>query len=304
MGAGKGVFSEGFASRLRQMRAALGLSQAEISRAVGDYRTDTWSRLERGAAAGISVDMLLDLATWSYEHGISLNWLLGGTGPMWLEDRPGLSTAESSPVTQIAAEVQEFSRRIERLIPATPSEKKAAGGLRIKRGRAPRGRPFAVRRMIESGYEVCQAEVLPNRWRGDWVPILGKIAAGAGLDTVAAEQYPAGLADKFVRWHWTCDKPFAVEVCGDSMEPDYLERDIVICDGERRVTGGVCCVIFEDQGERLVRLKRLALARGKVHLESLNRKYPPAILSPEKLVAAHEIIEHLPFLKDLPARRR
>jgi SOS-response transcriptional repressor LexA len=223
---------------------------------------------------------------------------------MWIEDRADLSVAGRSPVTQIAAEVQEFSRRIESLALGTPGEKKTVQASRSNRGRAPRGRPFAVRRAFERGYEVCQTEVLPKRWRGEWVPILGKIAAGAGLDTVAAEQHPAGLADKFVRWHWTCDKPFAVEVCGDSMEPDYLERDIVICDGERRATSGVCCVIFEDRGERLVRLKRLALARGKVHLESLNRKYPPAILSPEKLVAAHEIIEHLPFLKDLPARRR
>lgn len=273
-------FSEDLAARLRQVRAALNLSQGEISRAIGGYRTDTWSRLERCDAIGISVDMLLDLAAWTHKNGISQDWLLAGKGPMWIKDREVRAPAESASVL------------------AQPATKV------VKRGRAPRGRPFEVRRVIERGYETCQAEGLPEDWQGEWVPILGKIAAGAGIDTVAAENQPAGLADKFVKWPWGCDKPFAVEVVGDSMEPEFFDHDVVIVDGGRPASGGVCCVILAQDGERLVRLKRLRTSRGKVILESLNKKkYPPVTLSADRLVAAYEIAEHLPFIKDLSAKK-
>jgi len=273
LGAEKTGFAESLAARLRQVRAALDLSQGEISHAIGGYRTDTWSRLERCDAIGISVDMLLDLAAWTHKHGISQDWLLAGQGPMWIKDREARVPAAPAPISTQPPQV-------------------------TRRGRAPRGRPFVVRRVIEPGYETCQSEALPDDWRGDWVPILGKIAAGAGIDTVSAESHPAGLADKFVKCPWACEKPFAVEVVGDSMEKVYFDRDIVVCDGDQQVSSGVCCTIFHEGGERLVRLKRLTFARGKVRLESLNPKHKPLILPAEKFIAAYKIAEHLPFLKE------
>jgi hypothetical protein len=42
--------------------------------------------------------------------------------------------------------------------------------------------------------------------------------------------------------------------------------------------------------------------RGKARLESLNPKFPPVILPAQKLVAAYEIAEYLPFLRDLSGK--
>ena len=263
-------FGLALGKRIRHIRVALGLSQAEMSHALGRANNNAVSRLERGDADMIPFDILFGLLKMAIRSGYTAEWLV---------------TGEEAAARRVADDVIAAIKRQTTLppapAPAAPAKK------------------FAARRVIEPGYETCQAESLPEDWRGDWVPILGKIAAGAGIDTVAAESHPAGIADKFVKWRWACEKPFAAEVCGDSMEPDYLDRDIVICDGDRRATGGVCCVIFAKGGERLVRLKRLVFTRGKVRLESLNvARHPPLILPSEKFEAAYEISEHLPFLRN------
>jgi SOS-response transcriptional repressor LexA/DNA-binding XRE family transcriptional regulator len=267
-------FGLALGKRIRQIRAALALSQAEMSHALGRANNNAVSRLERGDADLIPYDILDGLARMAVEAGYSVEWFLTGR--------------ESAARLMAADVIAEVKRQTADSRPAAAPVTAAS--------------TFKVNRVIEPGYKVCQAESLPKNWRGRWVPILGKIAAGAGIDTVAAESQPVGLADKFVRWDWKCEKPFAVEVCGESMEPKFHDRDVVIVDGGRPATDGICCVIFAEGGDRLVRLKRLMLMRGKARLESLNPKFPPVILPAQKLVAAYEIAEYLPFLRDLSGK--
>ena len=130
-------------------------------------------------------------------------------------------------------------------------------------------------------------------WRGRFVPVLGRLAAGEGVDTVEAEQSPPGWADAFLLYKDAPAAAFALRVVGDSMLPDYRDGDMVVVDPGRPVKSGVCCAIYEHDGERAVRLKRVRISRGKTHLESLNPEYK-TIDVPAKKVHAYRIVARLP----------
>lgn len=173
------------------------------------------------------------------------------------------------------------------------------------------GPVFQVTRTIERGFHVVSREeiYLPDgqigdRWQaGGFIPILGRLAAGEGIDTIEAEAHPPGWADTYLIYR---DKPvptgaFALRISGDSMEPDYHDGDMVVVDGGRQVTDGVCCVIYQTDGERLARLKVLHRTKRTVTLSSTNKEYPPTKIPPKNLIAAYAITDHLPQIVELPA---
>ena len=67
-----------FCDRLRIVRQQRGLSQAEAAAAIGRKFSDAWSRIERGTASSISFEMLLEIAQFCKDNGVSLDWLLLG----------------------------------------------------------------------------------------------------------------------------------------------------------------------------------------------------------------------------------
>lgn len=158
--------------------------------------------------------------------------------------------------------------------------------------------PFRGVKVFQRGYEIAPAESLPKDWRGRWVPILGKVAAGAGIDTVEAESHPTGIADKYVRWDWRCENPAAVQVAGESMLPDFHPEDLVVFDLDVQVESGLAVIRFQEKGEDLVRLKRLRRTRGRILLESLNPKFKTVELAPHRLVASWKVVDHLPFMRE------
>ena len=79
----KASVSPEFTRRLREMRRSLKISQAEAAQACGGWRTDTWSRIERGDSAGIGLDMLSGIADFALSSRISLAWLFTGVGKMF-----------------------------------------------------------------------------------------------------------------------------------------------------------------------------------------------------------------------------
>ena len=132
-----------------------------------------------------------------------------------------------------------------------------------------------------------------------FVPVLGAIAAGLGVETIEAGQFPTGAAQSYVQYDKGAPPgSFAVRVQGDSMEPDYCHGDVAVVDPARRVESGLACVLSRDSsGERTARLKRVKRKGKDCRLESLNPAYSPIIMKAADLLAAYKVVEVLPRLR-------
>jgi len=193
-----------------------------------------------------------------------------------------------------------------RAAPADIEPPAAAGGKAAERRRAPRERVMLAEGAVivttyEAGYRIVDAEQLPADWRGRYVPVLGRLSAGEGVDTVEAEEHPPGWATSYLIYTGAPAAGFALRVIGDSMEPDHRDGDMVVVDGSQPVRSGVCCVIYARNGDRVARLKRLRISKGKAHLESTNPNHP-AVIVPAKTTEAFKVIAHLPALVATQAR--
>jgi SOS-response transcriptional repressor LexA len=212
---------------------------------------------------------------------ISSEWLLFGTGPM----QRGAVDLEALSDEQV---FEEFQKRM--------------GGIVRKLGRIETAmetavhKTYKVARVIEPGFDLVDVEQLPADWPGHYVPIIGRIAAGKGFDTVEAESRPAGLAISYLKAE-SSKSSFAVRVEGDSMEPKFHSGDLVIVDGNRRAKGGVCVVLQKSNGQRVARIKKLSL-RGRLAVLSSTNPRHPDIEVPAQDVEAFEIVKHLPARRE------
>jgi phage repressor protein C with HTH and peptisase S24 domain len=142
------------------------------------------------------------------------------------------------------------------------------------------------------------AEELPAErdWRPAYVPVIDNIAAGAGSDTVQAEDFPPGWAESFVAYPNAPEGAFAVRVSGDSMAPTYADGDMIVVNPHQQASPGeVAVVLYQEpeSGARLSRLKRLRLRGGQVILESLNPDYPPVSIESDQLIHTYPVLAHL-----------
>ena len=285
-----------FAVRLRQMRATAGISQTQLGGEMG-FRSDTLSALERGAMTGIPLDLVAAIAQWSVGAGFSLRWLFGGAGPMRPES-PLLADATDQDIKE------ELAGRLARdllarrdLVVSRPAEAAAAPASNIE----PVKGPFQVVGFYQPGFQVVDAEQLPENWHGVYVPIIGRLAAGEGVDTIEAEESPPGWANAFLIYEGAPAGAFAVRVVGNSMEPEYRDGDMVVVDPDRPARSGICCVICDRDGDRIARLKRLRLRGRTATLESLHPDYPP-VKVPATGLQAYRLLAHLPTIVERPAR--
>ena len=74
------------------------------------------------------------------------------------------------------------------------------------------------------------------------IPVLGKIPAGMPLEAIE-EQYAIDTIDIPKEWLRGSNKYFALKLEGDSMEPDYLDKDIVIFKQASDCESGQDCCI-------------------------------------------------------------
>lgn len=143
------------------------------------------------------------------------------------------------------------------------------------------------------GFDIFDVEQLPKQWAGQFLPIIGKLAAGRGFDTSEAEAYPAGAAYLYLKYSGAPKNAFALNVEGQSMSTRFQHGDMVIVDPDQPADSGVCVVLTDDgTGQRIARLKRLSVQGPTARLESLNPQYPP-ISIPARRVQAYRIWRHL-----------
>ena len=74
------------------------------------------------------------------------------------------------------------------------------------------------------------------------IPLLGKIPAGIPLEIIE-NKYTVDTIDIPKEWLKGNHKYFALKVEGDSMEPDYLDKDIIIFKQANDCTSGQDCCI-------------------------------------------------------------
>lgn len=88
--------AEAFSRRFRQAIAETGCSQRDLAKKLGGFRNDTISRLCRGQATTIPIDLFIRITEWSDVSGISLRWLFLGLGPMKKSEMPAVPDAVES----------------------------------------------------------------------------------------------------------------------------------------------------------------------------------------------------------------
>jgi SOS-response transcriptional repressor LexA/DNA-binding Xre family transcriptional regulator len=301
-----------FAARLRQMIASTGIAQGDLAAKLGGIPPETLSRLQNGVAMTIAVDMLVGLAEWLEAGGYSVRWLILGAGDMRSQpsDPGGLTGAYRGALmdAMLVALAGRMGVDVSQVMDTWTSELNLPGkGIVVAH----------IRGLVEKFEAAAESLVLPVEspsapprppyltvgpedvptdpdWWKSFVPVIGRVAAGVGIDTDEAGAYPPAWAGEFLAYEGAPKTAVAVRVVGTSMEPMYTAGDMVVVDPARRADNGqVCCVLLASDGNREVRLKRLRIRGDQAVLESLNPSHPAIRLPVSQVVGAYRIIDQL-----------
>lgn len=125
-----------------------------------------------------------------------------------------------------------------------------------------------------SAFRGARSETDPIR-----IPVLGRIPAGVPIEAIEAIIDYEELSPRYYQME---KDYFALMVRGDSMEPLYLDGDIVVveacdvCD-----SGSDCIVMVNDHDATLKRIYKYQ--NGAIELRPLNDNYDKVFYSPEEV---------------------
>lgn len=118
---------------------------------------------------------------------------------------------------------------------------------------------------------------------GRLIPVINRVAAGYPVDFDDL-QYPAGFADDYVRCPDVDDvHAFAVRVIGDSMEPKFLQGDIVIFSPGLEVRNGDDCFVRMSEPHETTFKRIFFEGNDKIRLQPRNEKYAPMIVKGNRI---------------------
>jgi len=118
---------------------------------------------------------------------------------------------------------------------------------------------------------------------GRFVPVINKVSAGYPTDFDDLD-YPVGFSDDYVRCPDLHDpNAFAVRVVGDSMEPNFVEGDIVVFSPAAEVCNGDDCFVRFAQPHETAFKRVFFEAENRVRLQPRNEKYPPMIIDGKRV---------------------
>ena len=107
------------------------------------------------------------------------------------------------------------------------------------------------------------------------VPIISWVAAGLWRE--ACDTFQPGDADEWVNSDVKGENIFALHVKGDSMEPEFVENDVIVLNPHVKVDPGDYVIVKNDEGETT--LKQLKQYGDILVLHPLNPRYPDIELS-------------------------
>lgn len=265
----------GFRNRLKQFRETLRMTQEGLANEL-NLGINTMSRIERGDADFISLESLEALAKKVIESRMSLEWLFAGQG---IPDHPKSLEAYSYPEL-----LEEISIRYKKLIEDSFEQAKA----KKQSERLPE--KDAIIQI--QGFQTVPSEDVPSnaKWHLFYVPIVGKVAAGAGIDTLEASQHPPGWCGEYLKWQNQGGNLIAVRVAGVSMEPNFRDGDIIVADTDKPADHGICCVLISVNGEREALLKDLKIKGDSIVLHSINSEIEDRIIARSQFSAAYKVL--------------
>ncbi|MBN1788179.1 MAG: helix-turn-helix domain-containing protein [Sedimentisphaerales bacterium] len=125
---------------------------------------------------------------------------------------------------------------------------------------------------------------------GKLIPVINRVAAGYPADFDDLD-YPAGFADDYVRCP-DVDDPgaFAVCVVGDSMEPKFVEGDIVIFSPAVQVRSGDDCFVRLATPHETTFKRVFFESEDKIRLQPRNENYAPMIVEGSKINGLYRAI--------------
>jgi SOS-response transcriptional repressor LexA len=154
---------------------------------------------------------------------------------------------------------------------------------------------WKVAQVYEAGFHIVDRDGAERHGPEGLVPILGRIAAGPGAETLEAVQYEPGDAEAFLAYAGAPAGAVAVRVVGRSMEPEFREGDLVIVDPGRPTDSGLACVIQRVADTEVARLKKIRRRGRRVILESTAGGFAAEELPADALVGSYAVIAHLPL---------
>ena len=115
------------------------------------------------------------------------------------------------------------------------------------------------------------------------MPVINSVAAGYPQEFTDLD-YPPSVADDYVRCPGVNDsQAFAARVVGDSMEPGYLEGDLVVFSPNTPVENGNDCFVRFDHDAGTTFKRYYQDDAHTIRLQPLNSRYPSQTY-PAKLV--------------------
>lgn len=109
-----------------------------------------------------------------------------------------------------------------------------------------------------------------------YIPIISWTDAGKGIEVI--DNYPPGIGEPI---YYEIGDPhaFGLRVKGDSMEPYYLENDVIIISPATSCENNDCCVVkFTEEGIDKTVFKKMIIEKDNIRLRSLNVKYDDIVL--------------------------
>jgi phage repressor protein C with HTH and peptisase S24 domain len=118
---------------------------------------------------------------------------------------------------------------------------------------------------------------------GRLIPIINRVAAGYPVDFDDL-QYPAGFADDYVRCPDIDDpQAFGVRVIGESMEPKFVQGDIVIFSPAIEVRSGDDCFVRLATPHETTFKRIFFETENMVRLQPRNEKYSPMMVEGSRI---------------------
>ena len=294
--------------RIRYLRKRLvGMTQRQLAAHLGLDSPDSITRLENGASSRANLALLRGLVELAREHRHDANWLIEGQEPASETAYPtfaDLGEATHDELMKEFARLTVQSQVVSDLI-RTGNDPEARTALVEAMTPPPaEGRPRrrkATRPAARPGYRTVPPEDVPTShdWHTQYVPIVGRIAAGQGIDTTESTEYPPGWAAEFLVYDGAPEAAVAVRIKGESMSPRFGSGDMAVVDTAGEVGWGeVCCVLVRVDDIVEARLKRPVPDGGEVVLQSLNPdpQYAPERVGRDAVVRRLPIVAHLPLI--------
>lgn len=131
--------------------------------------------------------------------------------------------------------------------------------------------------------EILENQEVTKTKAGRLIPVINRVSAGYPVDFDDL-QYPAGFADDYVRCPDVDDpSAFAVRVYGDSMEPKFIQGDIVIFSPSLEVRSGDDCFVRLAEPHETTFKRIFFEQENKIRLQPRNEKYPPMIIDGSRI---------------------